>query len=193
MELFPARGYFFCRYCGSFHFPDTVSDQGIKVLGESPKPMACAACQSPLAAALLEERHPVHYCRNCRGVLMARTTFAGVVQVRRAWATAPPAAPVPLNRQQLDRRAKCPSCGAAMTTHPYYGPGNVIIDTCAACDLVWLDFGELAQIVDAPGRDRGGRGLETTPTPDAPPTRGSTTSTGDHKIGDLFDLLLDLF
>ena len=44
-----------------------------------------------------------------------------------------------------------------MTTHPYYGPGNVVIDSCEPCDLVWLDFGELKQIVDAPGKDRGTR------------------------------------
>lgn len=44
-----------------------------------------------------------------------------------------------------------------MATHPYYGPGNVVIDTCEDCNIVWLDFGELSQIVDAPGRDRGER------------------------------------
>jgi hypothetical protein len=39
-------------------------------------------------------------------------------------------------------------------THPYYGPGNVVLDSCESCELVWLDFGELKQIVDAPGNDR---------------------------------------
>jgi Zn-finger nucleic acid-binding protein len=33
--------------------------------------------------------------------------------------------------------------------------GNVIIDTCGTCDVVWLDFGELKQMEDAPGQDRG--------------------------------------
>jgi hypothetical protein len=42
-----------------------------------------------------------------------------------------------------------------MDVHPYFGPGNVIIDTCGKCDLVWLDFGELKQIEEAPGQDRG--------------------------------------
>jgi Zn-finger nucleic acid-binding protein len=46
-------------------------------------------------------------------------------------------------------------CAADMSTHPYYGPGNVVIDTCDACHVVWLDFGELRQIADAPGGDRG--------------------------------------
>ena len=44
-----------------------------------------------------------------------------------------------------------------MITHPYFGPGNVVIDSCEHCELVWLDFGELQQIVDAPGKDRGTR------------------------------------
>ena len=44
-----------------------------------------------------------------------------------------------------------------MDVHPYYGPGNVVIDTCSACDMVWLDYGELKQITDAPGQDRGTR------------------------------------
>jgi Zn-finger nucleic acid-binding protein len=193
MELLPTRGYFFCRYCGSFHFPEGVADQGIRILGESPRPMECAACQAPLAAAMLAEQHAVQYCRKCRGVLTARATFADVVQMRRAWATNPPAAPVPLNQRELERRVTCPSCRAAMATHPYYGPGNVVIDTCAACDLVWLDFGELAQIVNAPGRDRGQRGVGTTPTSDDRITAGSAISTGGAETVDLFDLLVGLF
>jgi Zn-finger nucleic acid-binding protein len=42
-----------------------------------------------------------------------------------------------------------------MATHAYQGPGNLVIDTCAPCDLIWLGTGELARTVEAPGRDRG--------------------------------------
>ena len=31
------------------------------------------------------------------------------------------------------------------------------MDACGGCELIWLDFGELHQIVAAPGRDRGRR------------------------------------
>lgn len=44
-----------------------------------------------------------------------------------------------------------------MDVHPYYGPGNIVIDTCSRCDVIWLDFGELRQVTDAPGKDRGKR------------------------------------
>lgn len=42
-----------------------------------------------------------------------------------------------------------------MSTYPYCGPGNVVIDVCARCTLVWFDHGELGAIIRAPGRDRG--------------------------------------
>ena len=35
------------------------------------------------------------------------------------------------------------------------GPGNIVIDTCHHCDLIWLDYGEITKVVNAPGRDRG--------------------------------------
>jgi Zn-finger nucleic acid-binding protein len=40
-------------------------------------------------------------------------------------------------------------------TYRYLGPGSIVIDTCHTCDLIWLEFGELNKVVNAPGRDRG--------------------------------------
>jgi Zn-finger nucleic acid-binding protein len=157
MDLFATRGYFFCRYCGSFHFPETAGHDGVRVLAETAPPLPCPACEHPLAHAMLDESFHVRYCRNCRGALMKRTSFAAVVEKRRAWASDQPAPPVPLNRGELERKASCPACSTRMETHPYYGPGNVVIDSCLQCELIWLDFGELRQIVAAPGRDRGRR------------------------------------
>jgi len=42
-----------------------------------------------------------------------------------------------------------------MSTHPYAGPGVIVVDTCDQCLMIWLDYGELARVVNAPGRDRG--------------------------------------
>jgi Zn-finger nucleic acid-binding protein len=156
MELFASRGYFFCRYCGSFHFPESANDQGVRVLVDAPA-LACPVCAKSLKTALLDETHPVHYCGNCRGILMSRGSFGDVVRLRRAWASGPPADPVPLRPDDLKRSATCPTCRNRLATYPYYGPGNVVIDACDVCNHVWLDFGELKQIVDAPGQDRGGR------------------------------------
>ena len=198
MELFATRGYFFCRYCGSFHFPETADDQGVRVLAPSADALPCPLCRTTLSSAVLDETHAVHYCPTCRGVLMNRETFAHVVQNRRAWATTPVAAPVPLRQEELTRHVNCPRCGSRLSTHPYYGPGNVVIDSCGTCNLIWLDFGELKQIVDAPGRDRGAReqsAARSEPSPDPTATRRIATREydggGSRRI-DLLDVLTDL-
>ena len=156
MELFASRGYFFCRYCGSFHFPETKADEGVRIVGETPEALECAVCQRSWRRQWSTRRIRFVLPELSRCTI-ARTGFAAVVEKRRAWATGTPAPPVPLNRQELERKLRCPACKGAMITHPYFGPGNVVIDSCEACAHVWLDFGELRQIVDAPGRNRGTR------------------------------------
>ena len=52
MELIESRRYFFCRHCGSFHFPEPVSAEGIRVLGRTGDAPLCPLCKAPLAAAL---------------------------------------------------------------------------------------------------------------------------------------------
>lgn len=156
MELIESRRYFFCRHCGSFQFPEPGED-GIRVVGRSVEAPPCPVCKAPLAQALLDDAHPVHFCATCRGVLTPRHTFADVVTLRRAWASNPPVEPRPIDQRSLARELACPLCRTRLTTHPYYGPGNVIIDNCESCDIIWLDFWELKQIADAPGRDRGAR------------------------------------
>jgi len=37
-----------------------------------------------------------------------------------------------------------------METHFYAGPGNVVMDSCENCELIWLDRGELMHIARAP-------------------------------------------
>jgi Zn-finger nucleic acid-binding protein len=190
MELFDRRRYYFCRYCGSFHFLDTPETDGIHLLEVPPQALRCTRCDGALATALLDANHPVKYCTTCRGVLLPRPTFAHVVQARRTWATGQPVAPLPLNRTELDKVMSCPACAGRMAVHPYYGPGNVIIDSCESCDLVWLDFGELKQIADAPGGDRGIRKQpqRSTSTTLLPRERASLSGAPRIEPFDLFDL-----
>ena len=154
MVLSPTQSHSQCHHCGSFYFPER-HDDGVKVIGGPSESHPCPECGTRLSPSTLDEHRRVLYCTNCRGVLLPRSVFATVVQTRRAWTTAPPAPPVPLERAALDRVVRCPSCSNAMMTHPYHGPGNIVIDTCEACDVIWLGTGELARAVNAPGRDRG--------------------------------------
>lgn len=190
MVLMGARRYYFCEHCGSFHFPEPI-DEGVRVTPGAPPGSECAICRKPMAQALLDDVHEAQYCQNCRGVLLPRRHFAEIIQRRRAWATSPPVPPEPLDRRELDRVVRCPVCSRQMQTHPYYGPGNVILESCDQCDLVWLDHGEIQQIIDAPGRDRGSR--DQVPGLRERSQIGSSgdddDSQGSNSLADLFDLL----
>jgi Zn-finger nucleic acid-binding protein len=41
-------------------------------------------------------------------------------------------------------RGRCPKCGAGLVPVPYRG---IELDKCSRCQGVWLDFGELDQVV----------------------------------------------
>lgn len=153
-----ARGYYVCAHCGTTSFPEPVSRDGIRILGQGNVDIRCARCNTRFVRGLVDE-YLVDYCETCRGLLLSRRDFAELVRRRRAWAQTPSVTPEPTDAAELRRTTNCPKCGHLMTTDWYYGPGNVIIDRCASCDVVWLDYGELKQIVDAPGEDRGSRDL----------------------------------
>jgi Zn-finger nucleic acid-binding protein len=36
-----------------------------------------------------------------------------------------------------------------MEVHPYYGPGNIVVDSCVDCGFIWLDHGELTRVEQA--------------------------------------------
>ncbi|MDZ7619476.1 MAG: zf-TFIIB domain-containing protein [Patescibacteria group bacterium] len=152
-EWAEGRGYCYCRFCSTFQFLDGDSQNsadGATPLGQETD-ACCPVCGEGLQWAVVEECR-VHYCPACRGMLVDGQTFGTVVQVRRARFQQPDRAAVPLNPDDLERVIDCPLCGLPMNVHPYYGPGNIVIDSCHRCHVVWLDHGELALIESAPGR-----------------------------------------
>jgi Zn-finger nucleic acid-binding protein len=91
------------------------------------------------------ENEPIQFCSRCRGFLATNPAFAAIVRARRA------KRPVGDNSHsfspdELHRRVDCPKCRQRMDTHPFYGGGRVVVDTCASCALIWLDAGELTVI-----------------------------------------------
>ena len=160
MTLVASRRYFHCGHCGAYHFPEAVEADGVRIVGQAADGLKCPACAIAMAHALLDDQHPIDFCARCRGILLPRTSFAVVTQKRRAWATSPPTQPSPLDPRELRRQLACPRCSRLFQTYPHSGPGNVVIDNCTGCDVIWLDFGEMRQMVDAPGSDRGTREVQ---------------------------------
>ena len=147
MRLDADKEFLLCDYCGNIHFPDPNSD-GVRVL-DVPAPEQCPICSIALTHAAIGS-HRILYCTRCRGMLISMETFMPlVVGLRSRRETGPDIAPAP-DWNGLKRHIRCPRCAREMDTHPYGGPGNVIIDDCEHCSVNWLDYGELQRIARAP-------------------------------------------
>ncbi len=113
--------------------------------------VACPRCENALAKAALED-HPALACPECRGVILTNVAFGSIVRQRRAGYRGAEFIPRPVDLEQLSDPVYCPNCDRTMEVHPYYGPGNQIIDSCSRCGLVWIDAGALTAIEQATGR-----------------------------------------
>jgi Zn-finger nucleic acid-binding protein len=137
---------FQCDYCKSVYVPGK-DDEGVSVLGEGPGDQ-CTICSLALAKASIAKT-PILYCSKCRGMLISMDVFATLTDTLRGQQHASVPAP-PADPGELQRKISCPHCHQGMEAYYYAGPGNVVIDSCETCSLIWLDHGELLRIARAP-------------------------------------------
>jgi Zn-finger nucleic acid-binding protein len=136
---------FKCDYCQSVCFPEK-NDEGVRVL-DDPSGQDCPVCHAPLMHAVFG-KVAIAYCTGCHGMLTPMQALEGLVEQSQGGqdAEAAPAAP---DTEDLRRKIDCPQCRRPMDAHLYAGPGNVVIDSCEECCLIWLDRGALLRIVHA--------------------------------------------
>lgn len=151
MILHHERATYECSYCQTLHIPE-ADDQGLRIFDETAR-HKCPLCNLPLVWVDMDG-FPAEYCPNCQGVLLLQHLFGKAVKVLRGRAKTPAVDPEMVNWDHLHRSVRCPSCHKDMSTHVYGGPGNIVIDTCVYCNLIWLDYRELRRVLDTPGRDR---------------------------------------
>src|SRR6185437_5144341 len=138
-----------CDYCGNIVVPEPNAD-GVRVL-DVPAAESCPVCSVALVHAAIAG-HRIRYCTKCHGMLIDMDLLPVIEQDLRARRETTFVAAHPPDLRDLDRHIGCPQCGGNMDTHPYMGPGNVIIDSCENCALDWLDYGELDRMIRAPDR-----------------------------------------
>lgn len=156
----PGRSYLQCSYCRSLVFTtdNPLSIDRVTPL-EGELDAACPVCRDVLRKGLIEDR-AVLYCGSCYGLLMSNGDFGAIVSCRRARRLAEDTDICePIDPKQYRRQIECPNCCGAMEVHPYYGPGNIVMDSCYTCQFVWLDSGELRTVE----RSQGGREPELLP------------------------------
>ena len=140
-----------CSYCDSRRVLSGGSDgiDGVILLG-APTDLDCPACGDQLVAAIVDSV-PCRACPTCFGVSLPQASFGELVATRRADYRGADRPAAPLSPLDLQHQRECPICRETMEVHPYYGPGNTVIDSCSDCRVVWLDAGELSTIEQAPG------------------------------------------
>ena len=149
----PGKSHFVCGVCQCFGFPTPLeSDPEPIIPSEKQVDFQCVRCHENLTVGTLYNRTDVCFCDGCRGFVIDSQSVGILIEELRAEYKGVDAKPTPTNPDQLEIRSRCPACGDATEAHPYYGPGNCVLDTCRHCHLVWFDHGELDLIVRAPGQ-----------------------------------------
>ena len=146
MRLDRGKGLMVCDYCRSEAVPP-VDEDGVQIIGETTH--ACPTCTGRNLANGLAEGVPLFYCQNCRGMLVGIDSFLPLVEHLRAMRDRPAQFLSRRSDADANRGLGCPVCNTKMIAHPYGGPGNVHLDTCERCDMIWLDASELRRIVVA--------------------------------------------
>jgi Zn-finger nucleic acid-binding protein len=144
------QDFFHCDYCDSYNFPDPNLD-GVALL-EEVSPYICPACNQPLVTSVVMTIR-ILSCPKCRGNLISQAKMFPILRQAQVRQPVTPASGeelrAPQQRSEYSRQLTCPSCRKTMQVYPYAGPGNIIIQGCAGCQLIWLDFGELSRIMRA--------------------------------------------
>ena len=122
-------------------------------LGEKQTDFCCPKCgqDTHLHVGHLSATQ-VCLCPQCRGFVIDRASLGELVEILRGIYKGEDDKPSIPNTAQLDQHSNCPACFGRMETFHYCGPGNVIIDSCNGCELLWLDNGELGKMIRAPGK-----------------------------------------
>lgn len=140
-----------CSHCGASHALELAEAGRDRIVwGAALTGKECPRCGIDLLHAMLDG-HPAEACPECRGVMLTNAAFGAIVRHRRAEYRGDDFVPRPVDLDRLTDPVRCPGCQRTMEVHPYYGPGNQIIDSCCRCELVWVDSGELTAIERAAG------------------------------------------
>jgi len=151
LEFSPFSAVANCEHCGTITPLSSLEHGSDRIVwSETPTGTCCPRCGDGLVQATLAG-NPAQACTQCRGVMLANAAFGALVRERRAGYRGMAFTPHPVDLEQLTDPVACPGCRRMMEVHPYYGPGNQIIDSCCRCGLVWIDSGELTAMERASG------------------------------------------
>ena len=140
-----------CEACLNYWFPTSIEQSEDGIVPQSRKtPFSCPRCVVDLEVGKIANAE-VCFCPTCRGFVIDNATLGVLIRARRHSFTGRDDVPMPPRPSEIDVQGMCPACFSTLDAHHYGGPGNIVIDSCIHCKLAWLDHGELAKIIRAPG------------------------------------------
>jgi Zn-finger nucleic acid-binding protein len=146
MSVEEGQAFFHCQYCGGYDFPEPNQD-GVALLDETSS-FVCPICEGLLVSAVIKDIY-IFSCPKCRGNLIKQSKMLPILREAKPQDPKNADSRDIQDKSELTRNAACPACHQKMAVYPYGGPGNIIIQGCEQCKLIWLDFGELSRIVRA--------------------------------------------
>lgn len=152
LEKVHGQSHHWCRDCNRYEFPTDLGEGEVPITSDGGSThFQCPKCEVSLEVGSITDSVQVCFCNNCRGFVTSSQSLGQVIGQMRVAYQGPDDRPQPIDPQELEILDKCPACRVTMESHPYYGPGNIVLNTCNQCQLAWLDHGELAKIIRAPG------------------------------------------
>ena len=152
MNQVHGQTHFHCSGCNTFAFANAIDQtlESIQSTGTETD-FTCPKCVTTQLEVGTIAGTQVAFCGICRGYVIDSGSFGFLATSLRQGYTGPDDKPVLIDQAALNEKVNCPACQTNMHAHPYYGPGNSVINSCSTCQLTWLDHGELSTIIRAPG------------------------------------------
>ncbi len=119
--------------------------------------MNCPACDEPMVVLELDEVE-IDYCIECEGIWLD----SGELEMLLESSAAKDGFLSSFARDECgaETARKCPMCGKVMKKALYTGNRRIRIDRCPESDGIWLDKGELREILEEAGDGEKGRVLD---------------------------------
>lgn len=114
--------------------------------------MNCIRCKAPMKNVLIQNV-AVDVCPDCHGIWLYGGELSKILEVEETKLAESEIAQFLTGdkctlRKEMSIESFCPSCQTPMATYVYCYDSGIKIDRCKECNGIWLDDGELKQIID---------------------------------------------
>jgi len=114
--------------------------------------MNCPVCDNEMKTVSIKNIE-IDYCDTCQGLWCDKDELERLAMLGRASLESSPIAKSLIKDMQDIRTQKksvllCPSCEAGLEKLNYSYESDIILETCKICNGIWVDDGELSEIID---------------------------------------------